>query len=262
LILKFKLNDMANRLLKKIEFKGSITLLTGLHIGGTNSSMSIGGIDKGVIRNPLNNQPYIPGSSLKGKMRSLFEVFTGNIGPSVTKDVQFGPSKYGEAAELFGNAVSDDEAKRQYQESGKVVKQRSSRLIVRDCELLNADYLLSKTDIPYTEGKTEVVIDRIKSSANPRQIERVPAGAEFGLNMVLNIWEGESEDTLVRNLFQSLKLLKDDYLGGSGSRGYGQIAIKFSDIIEKTKENYYGVDGGKGTSVREKYQNQIESLAI
>src|SRR5690606_9337622 len=115
-------------------------------------SMSIGGIDKGVIRNPLNNQPYIPGSSLKGKMRSLFEVFSGNIGPSVTKDVQFGPSKYGEAAELFGNAVSDDEAKRQYQESGKVVKQRSSRLIVRDCELLNADYLLSKTDIPYTEG--------------------------------------------------------------------------------------------------------------
>src|SRR5690606_15357641 len=149
------------------------------------------GIDKGVIRNPLNNQPYIPGSSLKGKMRSLFEVFTGNIGPSVTGDVEFGPSKHGEAAELFGNAIFSDKAKRTNKESGKEEKQRPSRLIVRDCELLNADYLLGKTDMPYTEGKTEVVIDRIKSSANPRQIERVPAGAEFGLNMVLNIWEGE-----------------------------------------------------------------------
>lgn len=248
------------KLLKKIELKGTITLLTGLHIGGTNSSMSIGGIDEGVIRNPVNNQPYIPGSSLKGKMRSLFEVLTGNIGPKVTKDVQHGPSKSGESANLFGNAISEEEARRIQQNTGEIVKQRASRLIVRDCGLQNAEYLLSKTDIPYTESKTEVVIDRIKSSANPRHIERVPAGAKFDLNMVLNIWKDEPEDVLIKNLFQSLKLLKDDYLGGSGSRGYGQISIDITEITEKTKENYYGVSGGVGNNITENYKDQIESL--
>jgi CRISPR-associated protein Csm3 len=247
---------MAKQLLKKIEITGTLTLLTGLHIGGTNSSMSIGGIDKGVIRNPLTNQPFIPGSSLKGKMRSLLEVSNGKFTDAgVDKKPRYIASTTGDAADLFGNAVTDN--------------QKPSRLIVRDCELskeIEANgmphdaWLLSKTDIPYTEGKTEVVIDRITSAANPRQIERVPAGAKFKLNMVLNVWEGEAEATLIANLFKSLKLLKDDYLGGSGSRGYGQIGIDIDDMIEKTTENYYGKADGKGVSIKSTYQNQINSL--
>lgn len=241
---------MAKRLLKKIEFKGTLKLLTGLHIGGTNSSMSIGGIDKGVIRNPLTNQPFIPGSSLKGKMRSLLEVSKGTFEPVNMGTVKNGASKSGDAANLFGNATGDPNT------------QKPSRMIVRDCNLENANWLLSKTDIPYTEGKTEVMIDRITSAANPRQIERVPAGAEFTLNLVLNIWEGENESGLVDSLFQSLKLLKDDYLGGSGSRGYGQVSINIEDVVEKTTENYYAKAEGRGNSVKSQYQARIDSLRL
>lgn len=237
---------MTMKLLKKIELSGQIELKTGLHIGGTNSAMSIGGIDKGVIRNPLNNQPFIPGSSLKGKMRTLLEVVNGTFEPVKMGTVKNGPSKSGAAADLFGNAAKDS--------------QKPSRLIVRDCNLLEAEELLRKTDIPYTEGKTEVVIDRITSAANPRQMERVPAGAKFGLNLVLNVWEGEPEATLIANLFKSLKLLKDDYLGGSGSRGYGQIGIQIEKIIEKTSENYYGLPDGQGRDITEAHRPTIESL--
>jgi len=244
---------MANKLLKKIEITGIITLKTGLHIGGTNSSMQIGGIDKGVIRNPISNQPFIPGSSLKGKMRTLFQVSKGII---KTLDKPMGGNVNNvatddkEDADLFGNASSDK-------------KQKASRLIVRDCEMTNAKEVLEKTEMPYTEGKTEVVIDRITSAASPRQIERVPAGAKFSLNMVLNIWEQDNneqklfeypsgyyrnpklckeqdnnEQKLFEYLFQSMELLRDDYLGGSGSRGYGQISIDIEKISEKSSDNY------------------------
>ena len=162
---------MPQKLLKKIEFSGTITLKTGLHIGGSNTSMSIGGIDKSVIRNPLTNQPYIPGSSLKGKMRAMLEIATGKFhDEGMGKSPRYIAAKEGRSADLFGNATTPD-------------KQKPSRLIVRDCSLKNAAFVLSKTEIPYSEGKTEVYLDRITSAATPRQIERVPAGAIFELNM-------------------------------------------------------------------------------
>jgi CRISPR-associated protein Csm3 len=241
------------KLLKKIEITGVITLETGLHIGGTNSSMSIGGIDKAVIRNPLNNQPYIPGSSLKGKMRSLLEISTGNIGGKSGGVVNNGPSsKTGSAdkplsADLFGNAINEG--------------QKPSRVIVRDSSMINHEELLSKTEIPYTEGKTEVVMDRITSAAMPRQNERVPAGAQFRLNLILNIWEQDNnEDALVKMLFAALELLSDDYLGGHGSRGYGQVSIDIEDVSEKTSEDYYDRSLRNGKSIKEKYSSEIKKL--
>ena len=105
--------------------------------------------------------------------------------------------------------------------------------------LLTPDEKFSNTDMPYTETKTEVVIDRITSGAMPRQIERVPAGAEFSLSMVLNIFDlDNNENELIEALKLSMKLLEDDYLGGNGSRGYGQIA--FRDVVwtEKKMEDY------------------------
>jgi len=239
---------MEFKLLKKIEITGSIRLRTGLHIGGTNTSMNIGGIDTAVIRNPLTNQPFIPGSSLKGKMRSLLEIALGEIGGRQGGKIQHGPSTSGIASDLFGNAVGDE-------------KQKPSRIIVRDSNLLKAEELLEKTEIPYTEGKTEVVIDRITSAANPRQIERVPAGAEFDLNIILNIWsQDNNEEELIRNLFKSLQLLHDDYLGGSGSRGYGQVDFIISDMVEKSIDDYYGKDA-EVVSIKDKYQNQINKLS-
>lgn len=245
---------MANKLLKKIVISGELTLETGLHIGGTNSSMSIGGIDKAVIRNPLNNQPYIPGSSLKGKLRSLLEISTGKIGDPAGGVVKHGPlgdtsSNHNPLpADLFGNASNND-------------KQKPSRLIVRDLSLINHKDLLEKTEIPYTEGKTEVVIDRITSAAMPRQNERVPAGAKFKLNMVLNIWEQDAnERQLLEILFASLQLLSDDYLGGHGSRGYGQVSINITKMDEKSTDTYYNGTDAEGQTILSQWQTQIDRL--
>ena len=82
-----------------------------------------------------------------------------------------------------------------------------------------------KIDLPYTESKTEVNIDRVTSKANPRTFERVPAGAEFKLSMVLNIFDDENEEELKSILYKAIEMLHDDYLGGQGSRGYGQVEI-------------------------------------
>ena len=53
--------------------EGDLELVTGLHIGAGNDEIRIGGIDNPVLKHPYSGQPYIPGSSLKGKVRSLLE---------------------------------------------------------------------------------------------------------------------------------------------------------------------------------------------
>lgn len=200
---------MAATLIKKVIYTGTIVLKTGLHIGGTNANLNIGGPDKFVVRNPINNLPYIPGSSLKGKMRSLVELANGETNEGKpTSNIRH------KAAALFGVAA-------------EIADGHASRLIVRDAELITDDGTdFSHTDLLYTESKTEVSIDRITAKANPRTFERVPAGASFRLNMVLNIFEGENETQLKETLYQAIRLLEDDYLGGNGSRGYGQVEIK------------------------------------
>jgi CRISPR-associated protein Csm3 len=214
-------------LIKKIKFEGKIVAISGLHIGGTNSAMAIGGPDSTVIRNPVNNKPYIPGSSLKGKMRALIEITDGTI-----DEVRMGNVKYGAtqdmkhmSARLFGTAKNDE-------------PQRPSRLVVRDGELLSPDEMFSNTDLPYSESKTEVVIDRITAKAMPRQLERVPAGAEFKLDMVLNIFKDDNEDELIKTVLRGLKLVQDDYLGGSGSRGSGQVQFRDIKITQRNVDFY------------------------
>jgi len=217
------------KLIKKYIITGKIECLTGLHIGGTNSAMNIGGPDSFVIRNSLNNKPIIPGSSIKGKMRSLLELSQGELGGPIGNKIKYGPTqdKNHLAVKLFGSADSRGD------------NQLPSRIIVRDASLLTPDEKFSNTDMPYTETKTEVVIDRITSGAMPRQIERVPAGAEFDLNMVLNIFDSDNnEEELKQALKRSMKLLEDDYLGGNGSRGYGQIAFRDVEWTEKNMEDY------------------------
>lgn len=219
--LKFKLT-------KKILIKGEIEALSGLLIGGSNTSMGIGGPDKMVIRNPISKEPYIPGSSLKGKMRSLIEISYGFI-----KDVRMGNVRFASSdnpqhitAVLFGTSRGDSD-------------QRPSRVIVRDGVLLNGDKL-SNTDLPFTESKTEVVIDRITSAAMPRTFERVPAGAKFELDIVLNIFNDDNHDetALLSHTLRGLQMIQDDYLGGSGSRGSGHVKFRITSIKERTA-NYY-----------------------
>lgn len=205
------------KLKKKIIYTGTIVLKTGLHIGGTNTALNIGGPDKFVVRNPITQLPYIPGSSLKGKMRSLIELAYGETdNGDVTKD----PNT--KAGKLFGVASEIN-----------INNGHPSRIIVRDGELKNPEEL-SNTDLLYTESKTEVTINRITAKANPRTFERVPAGAKFNLEMVLNIFDGDNEDELRNTIKAAIRLLEDDYLGGNGSRGYGQVKIILDDPKVKT----------------------------
>jgi CRISPR-associated protein Csm3 len=118
-----------------------------------------------------------------------------------------------------------------------------SKVIFRDCKMHKAELLAEKVktfDLPFTEVKTEVVIDRIKSSALPRSLERVPAGVEFKMSVVLNVWENSGtdvgEEDMLNLLFEGFRLLEKDYLGGKGSRGSGQIKIGI-EKISKSGDN-------------------------
>ncbi len=215
------------KLVKKIIIKGEIKALSGIRVGGSSSVLSIGGVDSPVIRNPLTNKPYIPGSSIKGKMRSLIEIRDGTIGNKSMGKVNNGPSENPNtnSSKLFGCSSGDE-------------KQRSSRIIVYDADLLNDDKDFVNTDLPYTESKTEVVIDRITSAATPRTFERVPAEARFRLNMVLNIFDIDDEKQLVNDTFAGLLLIENDYLGGCGSRGYGKVKFFIQEIKERTAGFY------------------------
>ena len=228
-------------LMKKVLVGGTIKTKTGLHIGGTNVGLQIGGTDATVVRNPLTNQPYIPGSSLKGKMRSLLEKLSGSFGPKLGKDIEHGPYTWireGESEDaslirmIFGTMPEKLKEKKR--------SEPSSRLIVRDSPLNRESavkLLASKnTNMPFTEVKTEVVIDRVTSAATPRQLERVPAGALFDMQIILNVFSGDEEAKMVKKVLEALCLLNNDYLGGKGTRGSGEVEIKLDKEGLKYKD--------------------------
>ena len=202
------------QLVKKIKINTSITLITGLHIGGNSENVEIGGIDTPVIKLASKGDvPYIPGSSLKGKMRCLLEQTEGASNVGLNKDIN----------NLFGITKND---------SIGIKDNRPSKLIVRDAILTedSKSYLLGcdNLDMPYTENKYENTIDRVTAKANPRNMERVPAGAEFNAEFIINVWDNDDENELIAMFEKGIRLLENDYLGGSGSRGYGQI--KFGEM--------------------------------
>lgn len=238
------------KLLGKIILKGALTTRTGLHIGGSKSSLSIGGIDNNIIKT-ADGRPYIPGSSLKGKLRSLLAKKEGSLffqeqdrqeeikmieqkkkenpASAATLDAyltRISAAKTDEAAgveyllDLFGHSAdSKDE---------NVI--RYSRLIVRDALLLNGSSEIFERG--FTHAKWENVINRRTGTAeHPRQMERVPVGAKFDLELIYNLYDDvlNPQDKLfshLQHIVFSLKLLEDDFIGGSGSRGYGQVDVE------------------------------------
>jgi len=223
------MNENKATLEKKIFIRGQILAKTGLHIGGSSLGMSIGGADSVVIRDPITSRPYIPGSSLKGKMRSLIEKVTGSFYYDEEKK-EFLPCKdiNNPIGKVFGVSADNN------------LKSTPTRLIVRDAHLENEELLAEaeNTDMLYTEIKTEVTIDRLTSKANPRQIERVPAGALFSMELVLNVYQGDNVEELLKTVFDALKLVQDDYLGGNGTRGYGKVKITVDELTFKDKTAY------------------------
>ncbi|MFW5700395.1 MAG: type III-A CRISPR-associated RAMP protein Csm3 [Cyclobacteriaceae bacterium] len=211
------------KLVKKIILAGKITLITGLHIGGAKSSMEIGGIDSPVIKTS-NNVPYIPGSSLKGKIRSLLAKKEGAINFKSESDT---------LKTMFGYADGN--------------KSIISRLIFRDAlldiEHFNNDFERADLALDFSEEKVENTIDRKTGTSigGLRHIERVPAGAIFYLEIVVNLYDGDNEQEFKEYIKGAFKLLEDDYLGGSGSRGYGKVKIELYNEIENPVEHYFKV---------------------
>jgi CRISPR-associated protein Csm3 len=206
----------------------TLELQTGLRIGAGDSEMHIGGVDNTVIKHPHTQSPYIPGSSLKGKIRSLLEWKSGAVqeGPLGARDYSKAANKaeVKRILQLFGiggGDAKDDEA---------LVKELGpTRVSFWDCSL-NADWeqRIRDDNQMLTEVKSENRINRIAGTAeHPRNTERVPAGAKFDFRLSIKQLDGDSDD-LLQTVLAGLRLLELDSLGGSGSRGYGKI--KFIDL--------------------------------
>ena len=228
-------NENKKKLLGKYFIKGEILVKTGLHVGGSKTALDIGGIDTNVIKT-ANGVPYIPGSSLKGKLRSMLAREEGS------EDVKADSKGI---REIFGFPPKQKDA------GGKEIDAEQTRLIVRDAFLKNWEEMLNKKgefkdlELAYTEGKWENSIDRKSGTAgSPRQIERVPPGAIFELELIYDVYDDKDgseklkKDSHIKLIKQAMRLLQDDYLGGSGSRGYGQIEFQNIQTGEKTIENY------------------------
>ena len=258
-------------LLGKLRLVSTLTAETGLHIGGGGETLDIGGLDKSVIRDPVTQQPYLPGSSIKGKLRATLERLLNKplnraggsgtyryesddlvdgfteIGKEEKQYIAFEGANTCEVSRLFGSTggtnccLKPDVVKEaELENKGPVTingeeytrtKGRNSpaRLIVRDAHLLpESARQLKKIDtgLFMTEWKFENGLDRITAAANPRQLERVPAGAKFYFELVYTVEDKTQAVEDLKNIAIALAILEDDALGGHGSRGYGKVRFE------------------------------------
>ncbi|MGA2782866.1 MAG: type III-A CRISPR-associated RAMP protein Csm3 [Smithella sp.] len=231
---------------KNIE--GIIEVVTGLHIGGSTSIIEIGGKDNPVIRHPITKEPYIPGSSLKGKMRSLLEWQLGFV--DARQKVNGENNKAFGDVHKYGGLKCDKEQCPICVIFGTSADEAGlgpTRLIIRDAMLCDEFKKEQKqkdeawTVLDLTEDKFENTINRITARANPRNFERVVSGVKFRLNMSYRVFgngtgnEGQNlDERLFNHVIDGLKLIEKDALGGAGSRGCGQVSFKI-----KVSENNY-----------------------
>ncbi len=216
------------QLIRNYLIRGEIACHTGIHIGGVSESLKIGGTDSPVIMNRMTGYPYIPGSSIKGKMRSLLELRQG--APWLDKNGD--PHKCND--EKCDLCISFGRSAEQSVMSGP------TRLIVRDSHPTDETMELWKNndDILHgTEIKGENYLNRITSMATPRFVERVPAGSSFRFEMVFAVYDS-SDEARLRLVFEAMTLLEDNYIGGYGSRGSGKITFDKIELLEKTSEDY------------------------
>lgn len=232
-------------MLEKVFLRGTITALTGLRVGGNEQGLDAGGLENLVARHALLDEPYVPGSSLRGKLRCTLERLHGVAGPAAGDGVVFGPADdlTHPVVQLFGAAAKDGPG-------------LASRVLVRDALLTEASrkrLARLRGVLPMTETKAEATIDRVTSAASARTVERVPAGAELRFELVLEVRalpesapavpgrtgeNGWGRDEDLRWLLTGLDLLQDDALGGHGSRGYGRVKIRVDALTHRTRDDY------------------------
>lgn len=235
------MSDSNAKFVGNLIIRGKFKCLTGLHIGGSKEKLEIGGVDSPVVRDPRTRYPYVPGSSIKGKLRSLLEYALGAVPPSgeVSTDADI--------VRLFGIGVDEKETASKKPDD-PLFNIGPSRLIVRDCHPTKKTVEMWKkldTDLLYTEYKSENGINRITSAANPRFIERVAADSEFEFEMIYTQYElnngadhAEEAKNDLSNLRMAILLLEHNFLGKSGSRGYGRVEFRFEDPIYLSQSDY------------------------
>lgn len=189
----------------KIQIIGTIEVVTGMHIGGSGAFAAIGAVDSPIIKDVITNLPLIPGSSLKGKMRTLL---AKKYNDGIVKIEHDAPC----IKRLFGSS-KDEEF-------------RHGRLIFSDAIMINREELRERGMQSMTEVKFENTINRVTAVANPRQIERAVRGSKFELNIIYEADDPTAIEEDMKLVQEGLMLLEYDYLGGNGSRGYGKVNFK------------------------------------
>lgn len=211
---------------------GHVEVMTGLHIGAGKDAMEIGGVDNPVVKNPYTKEPYIPGSSLKGKLRCLMEWATNRVESN-------GDAWQG-GGETDSEKLAKDPVLRIFGSTLKSWTAGPTRLIVRDCPF-NSQWRdrLVEMGLPFTEEKFENNINRIQGKAGLgiRRTERVPAGSWFDLAILYRVFDtgddGKVDENYFEHLLATMRLLEHDWLGGSGSRGYGRIRFRGLRLDDK-----------------------------
>ncbi len=235
------------KLIGKLILEGELHCETGLHIGAGKGSLEIGGSDNPVVKDAAG-RPYIPGSSLRGKIRSLLEQFSGAAVPS---ELVYLSRRKGQEVRIHQSDRPDDDicvlfgrnAGRLERVTGEPVESHNAtpaRLTVFDAPLEMESItppMRENLDDELTEVKSENAIDRITSQANPRTFERVPAGARFRVRFIVDLLCDE-DAPLFGQLVQGLRLLEDDALGGGGSRGSGRVRFSNLKLVWRNREYY------------------------
>lgn len=193
----------------KLHITGILHLLTGMHIGASSDFAPIGAVDSPFIRDMITKQPIIPGSSLKGKLRTL--VVKSYVDDYVLPNIENDPKTI---KRLFGSAGKNVAQPARLQFFDSFMTKDS----VQQFEILDTDTYIG-------EIKFENTINRLTASANPRQIERVPAGAEFTFELMYNVEALDEVQEDMQIVANGLRLLQMDYIGGHGSRGYGRVRL-------------------------------------
>jgi CRISPR-associated protein Csm3 len=238
---------MELRLIGKLILEGEIVCETGLHIGAGKGSLEIGGADNPVVKDAFG-RPYIPGSSLRGRIRSLLEQASGLAVPS---ELVYLSKRKGQEVRIHQSDREDDficllfgrnpgRMERVQGEPMESTVASPARLTVYDAPLVMESItpqMREHLDDELTEVKSENAVDRITSQANPRTLERVPAGARFRMRAVLDLL-ADADRGLLPKLIEGMRLLEDDTLGGGGSRGSGRVSFANLRLTWRNREYY------------------------